>query len=497
MPAQNAESSIGEAARGYALGLVSQGWHLLTAFALYAVLARAFGPERFGDWRLALSVLSWFEITIISGIPKSVVKAIAENPADAASLTRAAYLGQLVIACGVFALMFATADPVAAMLGAPSLAPLLRLAALDIPVFAVLVVASAYLLGVDRFRRQAVGWMVYATSKAVLVGLLAVGRFSVEGALIGNALSSIVGIAALAVPLPRSDGAFRRARHGAATLTIAALPFLSLALLAGLNMTTDLWIVGAVFSGTSAVGLFAAAAILAEVPVFLFVGLNRVVFPRVARAHASGDTLARDRSALLGIRLAIVVCVMGVAVAAWGGEQLLSLVFSATYAAAAAPLAWLMLAALGRTVMSTACEVLAACDRMRFSMWAMALTGVAQVIGVTGLSTRYGLSGAAAGAAVASVLGAAATVFAIRDLVGSRPLVTLLRSSIAAAIAAAPLALVYGGNAVTMAVFLLCSLAYVGLLVAVRELSRSDIQSLRAGRSERAVSPIETEATRL
>lgn len=479
------------------MGLASQGWHLLTAFALYAILARLFGPQKFGDWRLALSVLAWFEIVITSGIAKSLVKSIAENPADAPRLTRSAYVGQFAVACMVFLLMIATADPVAVALGSPSLAPLLRLAAVDIPLFALLVIASAHLLGIQRFERQAVGWLVYATSKALLVGLLAAGALPVQGALIGNALSSVVGLAALAVRLPRVDGGLELSRRTAIALALAAVPFLSLALLAGLNMSSDLWIVGSLFSGTSDVGLYAAATILAEVPVFLFVGLNRVVLPEVARAHARGDIADRDQSALLGIRLAIIVSVMGVAVAVFGGRQLLEAVFSAPYAEVAVPLAWLMVAALGRTVMSTACEVLAACDRMRFSIWAMVLTGVAQVGAVVALATGFGLVGAAMGAALASILGAGVTVFALRDSVAGRPVKTLLKSAGAAALAAAPLALVHGSGVATVAVLLLSSLAYAVLLVVVREVGNDDLETLRSTRSDCATLTIESETTRL
>jgi O-antigen/teichoic acid export membrane protein len=464
--------------RGYLAGLAGQAWHLLTAFALYALLARTLGPVAFGDWRLALSVLTWFEIAVTSGIAESVARSISREPAAAPAMGRAAYLSQLALGLVVFSAMQFVAGPVAVAIGSAALEPLIRLAALDIPLFALLISASAYLLGTERYTRQAVGWIVYATAKAALIAGLVLGGFSVAGALVGNALSSVAGLAALAVPLPRASSDRADVPGLARGLLRAAVPFLGLALMAGFNLTSDLWVVSAMLGPKADVGFYASAAVLAEIPVFLFIGLNRVVFPKIARAQSSGDIAARDQGTVLGLRIALVVSVMGISAAAFGGGPLLAAVFSPPYAAAATPLAWLMVAAAGRTVLSVACQVLMAQGRMRLALGATIATGVVQVARAVALVPRLGTTGAALGAAVASVAGAVAVLLGMRAAISTRPLITLARSGTVTAIASSPLALVHGAPALTLAAFALSSVVYLALLIVTKEVTREDFAAL-------------------
>ena len=195
--------------RGTALGLIGQAWHLLTAMLLYAFLTRRLGPGSFGDWRVVITVLGWLEIVLAAGVAKVATKSISEQPAEVGRIGRAAYLGQAALAAVLFTVLVAGAAPIAAALGNPQLVWLLRVAALDIPVFGIFMIASGIVLGLQRFERQAVAWIVYATAKAVLIALLASTALTLTGALLGNALSSLVGLAVMFVPLPG-----RRATHG-------------------------------------------------------------------------------------------------------------------------------------------------------------------------------------------------------------------------------------------------------------------------------------------
>ena len=152
------------AARGTLLGIAGQGWQMVTAFVLYAFLARQLGPSQFGHWRVVLSVLIWFELFVGAGLVKVATKAIAASPGDRPRIARATYLGQALVAVVVFVALVGLADPIAALLGVPSLGPLLRISSLDIPLYALYMVAASILQGTHRFDRQAVALMVYATA---------------------------------------------------------------------------------------------------------------------------------------------------------------------------------------------------------------------------------------------------------------------------------------------------------------------------------------------
>ena len=467
-------------ARGSLLGIAGQGWHLLTAFLLYAILARRLGPAAFGQWRVVISVLVWFELFINSGLIKVATKSISEARADRSRIERASYLGQGIIAAAAFIALEVLAPPIAALLGRPELAPLLRVSALDIPLYGAFMVASAIVLGDERYERQAVAWIIYATAKFVAIAVLVLAGFSLTGALVGNALSSIVGFAVVFAPWKKREGSEADVAALARVLMIAAVPFLALSVTEGLGQSADLWLVSAIVPSATAVGLYASATVLAEVPTFLFLGLQRVIFPSVARAAAECDDKLAGHYAMQGVRLAIIVCVFIVAIAASTGHQLLALVYSDAYAGAFVPLVLLMVAASGRTIRATCGEVLMARDRRRAALAVMAGVLVLEIALLAALAPRYGLVGAAAGVAAAALVGGLWSVALIGRQIGTRPLATLVRCAVSAALVGAGLVLFTPAAPLWLAAaYPLAAIAYAALLWVTREIGAPDVASLR------------------
>jgi len=467
-------------ARGTMLGIAGQVWHLAAAFLLYAFLARKLGPAKFGDWRLALSILNWFELFVNAGLVKVATKAIAERPEERPSTIRGAYLGQMVLAAVLFVGALVLAGPVAASLRDPDLAFLLRVSALDIPLYAAFMVAAAVLLGVQRFERHAFGMSVYATAKLLAVGGLVWFGFSVPGALLGNTIASIVGFAATFTPWPRkSEGAFADAVSQAKTMGPASVPFLTQNLLEGLAASMDLWFLKRLVGSSAVVGLYGGAATLAEVPVFLFIGLNRALFPSIARVHAEGDTYMAHRFTRQGVRLALLVTVLGVGVIAATGEQALTLVYSASFAAIAGPLAVLMAAACAKTVWSVCTEVLMAEDRRRTALGIIVGALVVQVALLAALTRLYGAMGAAVAVAIASAGAATVSLLMLRDAFGARMLLTGGRAVLAAGVVGGVLWWIDPQPIALLVLYPLAAVVYVGLLWMLGEVEADDVRSIR------------------
>lgn len=467
-------------ARGSLLGMVGQGWHLVTAFLLYAFLARRLGPTMFGTWSIVLSVLAWFEVFVTSSIVRVTTKAISEAPSDAPRLTRAAYLGQAVVAAVVFGTVQIVAGPVARALSDPGLAGLIRIAALDIPLYAMFMIASAAVLGAERYERQGVAWLVYATAKAGFVAALVAAGFSVPGALVGNALSSLVGFAVLfIVPGP---GRQRLAQlwPTARSMMVLSLPFLALSLVEGVGQHVDLWLVSALVSDGTRVGLYASATVLAEIPVFLFLGLNRVIFPSVAGARAAGDPSRADLYITQAVRTALIVTVFGVGFAVAAGHQAIEVVYSAAYAPAFVPLVLLMAAGMGRTIQAVCTEVLMAEDRRRVALTILGATVAGEVVLVAFLAARYGPAGAAAGTAASAGVAAGWAALTLRSALGTRPLATLARALGAAAVLGVGLSLLPPAAAWLPLVFPAAVAVYFGVLTLLREFSAEDLASMRS-----------------
>jgi O-antigen/teichoic acid export membrane protein len=469
-------------ARGTILGMLAQGWQLVTAFVLYHYLAAKLGPAGFGQWRVALSVLVYFEMIVNIGIVQVATKRLSEAPEDTPRLERAAYFGQAVLAIGLFAVALVTAGPIAAALRDPSLAFLLRIAALDIPLVAAFMVASSIRLGHQNFERQALGMTAYATAKFVAIGLLVWRGFSVPGALVGNALASLVGFAVMFAMWQPSDVSFAETAATARGLGVAALPFFAQTMLAGVEADTGLWFVQAL-AGSASAGLFGAAAALAEIPSFLFAGLSRALFPSVARADAANDQVAVSRFATQGVRLALLVTVLGVAVIAATGKAVLEFVFSAAFAGAALTFTVLMVATCGRLVYATCADVLMACGKRRRVLVIVGSSAAAQVALMLLVVPRYGPVGAAACAAIGATLAAVAAVLSTDALVGRRIVLTLVRSAAGAAVVGVGLAYVKPAHLWLVPAYCVAAVVYGGLLWLLGEIDGEDIGSIRSARS--------------
>jgi len=467
-------------ARGSLLGMLGQGWHLVTAFLLYAFLARALGPSVFGRWSVVLSLLAWFEVVVTSALVRVATKEISEAPQDAPRLARSAYVGQAVVAMAVFLAVIVGAGPIAQALSDPSLAPLIRIAALDIPLYGLFMIASSVVLGMQRYERQGVARIIYATAKAVFIAALVAAGFSITGALIGNALSSLVGVAALAVHPGARRERLAELWSVARTMMATSVPFLVLSLVEGVGQHADLWLVFALVPDRVSVGQYAAAAVLAEIPVFLFLGLNRVIFPSVVGARADGDAGRAGMYAKQAIRTALIVTVIAVAFVASAGRQAIEIVYSAAYLPAFVPLVLLMVAGLGRTIQTTGTEVLMAQGRRRVALGILSGTVVVQIASVAWLATRSGLVGAAAGAAASAIAAALLVALALRSQLGWAPVATLARSVAAASLVGTAVALLPVAPIALPVVFLVGGAAYLGLLRLFGEFSAADRASMRS-----------------
>jgi O-antigen/teichoic acid export membrane protein len=476
----------GNLARGTLLSIGGQAWQLVTAFLLYKYLSHEFGLAGFGRWRLALSVLNYFELLVNSGLVKVVTKRIADTPDDSPRLERAAYLAQMTLAGALFAAALVLAGPIAARLDDPSLAFLLRIAALDIPLVAAFMVATAVLLGVHRFERQALGMTIYATAKFLAIGFLVWRGFSLPGALIGNAISSVVGFAVTFELWRSARVPLRETAATARSLGRASLPFFAQSMVEGVTTYADLWFVGAAILNRAAVGLYSSAAALAEMQGFLFAGLHRALFPSIARVHAEKDDKLAGHYTRQAIRLALFAGILGVAIIVATGSQALRFVYMFTdesaYAAAAIPFALLMVAAGGQNVRATISEVLMARDRRALTLGLMSGSVVFEVILLALLTTRYGLAGAASAAAITGVVAAVASLWFVRDLVGWSLALTFVRCSVAAVIVGVVLALASPTPMWLLVAYPVATVAYVGILIALGEIGKSDFASIRAMR---------------
>ncbi len=319
-------------ARGTVFSVAAQVAAAALGFALTLILARRLGPTIFGRYGVIISFLAWSEFLVITGIPDAVARAIAADGGRRRGVLHAGLRLEVLFAAFLFALFWLTAPWFSSRLfHNPSLAGAFRLAALDIPLYALFSIHLGYIRGIRGFGRQSWVIVFYAAAKFLSATALILAGFSLEGALIGNAAGSLAALL-LARLLVSKDLCRAPARsYPALTLAGYALPLVAGVLLYNALISVDLWMVARLMAEDREVGLYTAAWNMARTPYFLFMGLAVVLFPSLSRLHAAGNRDTSRRTVEEATRLFLIIAVPLVLFSSATSTGLMGLAFDQAY----------------------------------------------------------------------------------------------------------------------------------------------------------------------
>lgn len=386
-------------ARGTIFSVTAQIAAAALGFGLTLFLARRLGPATFGRYGVVISFLAWAEFLVITGIPDAAARAIAAEGDRRRGVLRAGLQLEALFAAMLFALFWLTAPWFSSTLfHNPSLTGPFRLAALDIPFYALFSIYLGYIRGIRGFARQSGAIVFYAAAKFLSVTVLILAGFSLKGALLGNAAGSLAALllARLMVSADLSRSPARR-NYPARALTGYALPLVAGVLLYNALISVDLWMVERLVAQDSEVGLYTAAWNMARTPYFLFMGLAVVLFPALSRFHADGDREKSRRTLEEACRLYLIIAVPLVLFAALTSSELMGLAFNHAYQPQhSGPLFAVLIpgyALLSFNLISNA--ALAAAGRLGLVVSINAVLLVSQVALTSWLIPLYGLPGAA------------------------------------------------------------------------------------------------------
>lgn len=319
-------------ARGTVFAVSAQVLAAALGFALTIFLARQLGPTLFGRYGVIISFLAWAEFMVITGIPDAVARSIAAEGKRRGMVFRAGLRLEVIFALLLFVAFYFFAPLFSDRLfHNPSLTGAFRLAALDIPFYALFSVHLGYIRGIRGFARQS--WTIgfYAAARFLSASLLVLAGFSLEGALIGNALGSLAALVLVRLlvcrDLPRSAGP----PSASGPIIAYALPLVAGILLYNALISVDLWMVERLVGRPDLVGMYTAVWNMARTPYFLFMGISVVLFPAMSRLLASGDLEKARLTVEQANRLFTIVAVPLVLLCGVTGSGLMSLAFSKAY----------------------------------------------------------------------------------------------------------------------------------------------------------------------
>jgi O-antigen/teichoic acid export membrane protein len=406
---------------GAMLGIVTNG-----------LLARLLSPQEFGAYFLALSIVSLGAVVGSLGLPKTVVRLVAENMGlDRSGRTRRAI--RTVLRLGVLgtlgiSLAYLLAGDLVGELFQPQYSSLLvgvtGLMAGWIAIAVVQEITAETFRGFHDIRLATVlgGLATGGKSGGVIMRVLLLGIVallwvrSTETSLATVMLVSI-GAGSVSVVLSLwllygkvsslgpSEGA-QEEPVSAKEVLEDAIPFLAIALTSFVLLSADIWILGALGSGTD-VAVYGAASKLVTFVAMPLLIVNLVLPPIVAEMYAQGQTGRLERTLRTFSTLAGVPSLLVLMVFMLLGGPILGLVYSKPiyYSDAAVLVLLILSAAKLMAVWSGSCGLVLQFTGHQSSMLRVSLLTSPLFFVVAILATqRYGSVGVACAAALTTTL---------------------------------------------------------------------------------------------
>jgi stage V sporulation protein B len=457
-------------------------------------------PEAFGQYSLAMSIVSVVNNVLIAATVQSVSKRISEDENLASARLRQALALQLGVGGVLAGTLFLGSGWLAKVAYDAELVLLLRIAAFVPLCYALYAALVGSLNGRRLFQKQAALDITFSTVRTVgIVGAAALG-FGAAGALTGfaGAALTITLIALFAVGVGS-----RGPRLPVWTWFSFLLPIVFFQLMLNGTLLLDVWVLkntaaqlgieagmdvaAAADQASRYVGLYRAGQNFAFVPYQVILSVTFIVFPLVSRATAAGDVEAARVHIRGALRFSLIVLFALAAPLGGGAEALIRLAFGPQFLEGAGTLQVLVFGQVALAMFVIIATVLSSAGRPVLSAM-IGLVALITVLAANRLFVRWvGLGEhTLAAAALATTLGPTlalvlGTLAMWRLFRVGLPVATLLRCGIAASIAFwVARQLPQDSAKLAPVVLVISGLVYLVVCALTGELNRSDVMTALA-----------------
>jgi stage V sporulation protein B len=500
-PSNAPPSEIARAGRGFVWIGAAKLLFLLLGFVVQFGLPRVLAdPGEYGLLSAAIAFIVILTNAMTSSMVQTTSKLVAEAGGRAIGRPLAARHAALASALAL-AVLGGAGLVAERMLSNQALTPLVRLGSVVVVSYAIYATAIGALNGAHAFERQARLDATFSTVRTL--GLLG------GGLAFGVALSAMAGFAMASLTMALfgalAAGLYRGPEHGVPTLAthlriLLPIGLYQLALNGLLQLDIEILVTGttltaaaggasesaAAEAGAHAAGLYRAAQTLAFVPYQLVSSVTLVLFPVVAHGASSGEggeaqTRQTVRAAL---RFSLLFVAGLLAPLAGGAAGAVRLAFPSSYGSAEAVVPVLALSQLFFALGVLHATVLVGRGRL-WRVVAITLAALALSLACGALAWQLVPSALPVATAAATATGSA--VFAVLTAVALRADLdaglapgAVARAAVAAAAAVAVARGLSGqGPVAGMVALAVAGLAYLGVLVATRELGAADLALVR------------------
>ena len=458
----------------------------LTGYVLNVWLARYFGPESYGTYGLVMSILTWLEIFVITGLPYSVQKFVASDEQNAHAILWTAGRIQIIVVMGLFSICFLAAPLLAALYKNDRLVPYFRVAILHLVFYGFFHLLVAFQNGLRRFGRQALLFVVYSVGKMGFVFLLVVLLHSLSAAFLANSAGSLV---ALLVGILFIRDREKRPVYKSRELVRFAIPTLLFTMTFTLILNVDLWVVR-YFLGDKISGLYFAASMIARIPYFLVLGVTATVLPTVSWQLAT-DAMDKARSTIeSSLRFLLLVALpIGILLTMYGHETV-HLLYSSEFLSAGSILTVLIWGVIFLSFMLLLMTIMIADHRPEMAFCVTVLAVLIDIVLNILFVPRYGAVGGAMSTTIAAGFGSVtAMIFVFRRFRVMVNITSLLRIGFAGVLLWLGVEIVGVQGNTFIWVSIAGLLFYFFLLFIFREVTWQDLLNLLPGRDDEDTIP--------
>ncbi len=456
--------------------IISQAVFVLCGFATNFWLARYFGPELYGTYSVVISLLTWIQLFVMSGVPFALQKFIAEQPEKAYAIKRVAIRVQLIYSSVIFLIFFILVQFIAHLFGNPQLVFYLRIVSFSIVLIGLYRFYLGFQNGLRKFRIQAIIVISYAVSKLLAIfGLVLLG-LSLTGALIGTVVGSFVGYL---VGIHFSKTKRIKSKFNVKKLINFALPNIIYIVLLNFIYSVDLWFVR-YFLGKADSGYYNAAGTIFRTLGFIFLALSWVLLPSISRSVFQKDSQLTKQYIEQSTRFVLLFYVPFGLLIISTSENLISLLYSDLYLPAAVVLKILIVGSFFLTLFSVLNNILMADNKIKgLSVFTILLLIIDVLLNIN-LVPKLGLKGAAISTTITSIIGALIVSTVILKRFNARiNYKSITRCLIASGLMYFVSTLYETSGFLLLLNYLFLFVFYVGLLVVLKEITQQDIEKLK------------------
>lgn len=383
-----------------------------TGLLTVAFLTRQFGPEGYGLFALAASLVAGIEWGLSSLLSRLTVHAVSETrkwePVAASMLRWQFALGGIAML-----LLWLAAAPLAALLDEPALATYLTLFAVDIPLFLLAQAHRNILTGLGHFHARAMAGAGRWMTRLLLIVILVECGLSIPGAIAGTMGASVVEL--LIARFYVRPGFTMRAALSDQPLCQAALPLVLSAVALSCFTKLDLFALKMLGGSAAQAGVYAAAQNLAILPGIFAHAFSPLLLSTVNRAIRQGDVAQARALGRHAIRLVFILFPF-VGLLAGAAPHIVLWAFGPSFASASIPMVILIIGAAALALIAVTTAILTAAGR---TSWVFGLTGPLVPAAIGGhllMIPTFGLHGAAIVTSGLSIMCAGATLAAVSRL---------------------------------------------------------------------------------